>query len=178
MLGTSRGSAGKPSRSDLSPRSGYLLPLRSAPPGVALPIGRTPACGDPGAERGPTSPHPTPRQSWTETMGQSPRLTTTTWRWCRLSCSPTSRSVGTWPRTGTCHGRSSRSSASPGDLRNTIQLVLACLNAHGKFDAVGLRLQEGEDFPFLAQLGFSGDLLGRGPRRCARHLHGAICRNS
>ncbi len=47
----------------------------------------------------------------------------------------------------------------PGDLQESIQRVLAALKTRTGFDAVGLRLQEGEDFPYYAQDGFSQDFL-------------------
>ncbi len=39
----------------------------------------------------------------------------------------------------------------PGDLQDSIQRVLAALKTRTGFDAVGIRLQDGEDFPYFAQ---------------------------
>jgi PAS domain S-box-containing protein len=47
----------------------------------------------------------------------------------------------------------------PGNLHDTMQLVLAALKTQTGFDAVGIRLQDGDDFPFFAQDGFSEDFL-------------------
>lgn len=47
----------------------------------------------------------------------------------------------------------------PGVLLDAIQRVLATLKTRTGFDAVGLRLQDGEDFPYYAQQGFSADFL-------------------
>jgi two-component system NtrC family sensor kinase len=47
----------------------------------------------------------------------------------------------------------------PGDIHSSIQRVFAALKGHTGFDAVGIRLQDGEDFPYFSQNGFSGDFL-------------------
>jgi PAS domain S-box-containing protein len=46
-----------------------------------------------------------------------------------------------------------------GDLQSAIQLVIATLKTQTGFDAVGIRLQDGDDFPYFAQKGFSKDFL-------------------
>ena len=47
----------------------------------------------------------------------------------------------------------------PGELKDSIQRVLATVKAQTGFDAVGIRLQDGEDFPYFAQEGFPKDFL-------------------
>ena len=47
----------------------------------------------------------------------------------------------------------------PATLFDAFQRILAELKARTGFDAVGIRLQDGEDFPYFAQVGFSGDFL-------------------
>jgi len=44
-------------------------------------------------------------------------------------------------------------------------------------DAVGLRLQGGEDYPYLCEQGFSEDFLWTENTLLARNPQGAICRN-
>jgi signal transduction histidine kinase len=46
-----------------------------------------------------------------------------------------------------------------GSLQDSIQRALAALKTRTGFDAVGIRLQDGEDFPFYAQKGFANDFL-------------------
>ena len=66
----------------------------------------------------------------------------------------------------------------PGELQDSIQRVLVVLKTQTRADAVGIRLQDGEDFPYFAQQGFSKDflqtentLLERAPP------DGGVCRN-
>jgi len=47
----------------------------------------------------------------------------------------------------------------PGELLCCIDRVLAVVQARTGFDAVGMRLQEGEDFPYVGQVGFPSDFL-------------------
>src|ERR1019366_5089805 len=47
----------------------------------------------------------------------------------------------------------------PGLLLDSIQRVLAVVKARTGFDAVGIRLQDGDDFPYFAQDGFPEDFL-------------------
>ncbi len=47
----------------------------------------------------------------------------------------------------------------PGDLREVLQRVAAHLRERTGFDAVGIRLREGQDFPYAAHLGFSKNFL-------------------
>jgi PAS domain S-box-containing protein len=47
----------------------------------------------------------------------------------------------------------------PGDLPDALQRIIPVLKAWTGFEAVGLRLQDGEDFPYYAQDGFSKEFL-------------------
>jgi PAS domain S-box-containing protein len=47
----------------------------------------------------------------------------------------------------------------PGDLQVSIHHAISVLKSQTGFDAVGIRLQEGDDFPYFAQEGFSKDHL-------------------
>ena len=64
-----------------------------------------------------------------------------------------------------------------GDLKNSIQRILEILKARAGFDAVGIRLQEGEDFPYFAQHGFSEDFLLMGNTLIERAADGGVCRD-
>ena len=46
-----------------------------------------------------------------------------------------------------------------GDLQVSMQRILATLKAATGFDAVGIRLQEGDDYPYFAYDGFSGEFI-------------------
>lgn len=66
----------------------------------------------------------------------------------------------------------------PGDLKETIRRVLETLRTRTGADAVGLRLQEGEDFPYFAQNGFSRDFLLTENTLLERGGQGAVCRDA
>ncbi len=65
----------------------------------------------------------------------------------------------------------------PGDLAASIQRVLAALKARTGFDAVGIRLQDGEDFPYFAQEGFPKDFLLAENTLAERGADGGMCRD-
>jgi len=65
----------------------------------------------------------------------------------------------------------------PGDLQDSIQLVLAALKTHTGFDAVGIRLQDGDDFPYFVQEGFSKDFLLTENTLIERAADGGVCRD-
>jgi len=66
----------------------------------------------------------------------------------------------------------------PGDLQDAIQRVLAALNTLTRCDAIGMRLQDGEDFPYFAQEGFSEDFLLTENTLIERAADGGVCRNN
>jgi PAS domain S-box-containing protein len=47
----------------------------------------------------------------------------------------------------------------PGDLQDSIRRSLSALKARTGLDAVGIRLQDGDDFPYFVQEGFASDFL-------------------
>ncbi|MEI7481593.1 MAG: PAS domain S-box protein [Elusimicrobiota bacterium] len=63
------------------------------------------------------------------------------------------------------------------DLKDLIQRFVAMLKAETGFDAVGIRIQDGEDFPYLSQDGFPKDFLLTENTLIARDADGAICRD-
>ena len=65
----------------------------------------------------------------------------------------------------------------PVDKQTTIQLVIAALKMRTGFDAVGIRLQDGDDFPYLAQQGFSKDFLLTENTLIERAGDGGVCRD-
>jgi PAS domain S-box-containing protein len=65
----------------------------------------------------------------------------------------------------------------PGDLSDTIQRVIAMVKTRTGFDAVGLRLQDGEDFPYYAQDGFSAEFLRTKNTLIERGEDGGVCRD-
>ena len=58
-----------------------------------------------------------------------------------------------------------------------IQRVLAAMKARTAFDAVGIRLQAGDDFPYCAQQGFPKDFLQTENTLIAHAADGGLCRD-
>jgi diguanylate cyclase (GGDEF)-like protein/PAS domain S-box-containing protein len=65
----------------------------------------------------------------------------------------------------------------PGNLQDSIQRVLATLKTRTGLDAVGIRLQDGDDFPYFAQQGFSRDFLLTENTLVERAADGGVCRD-
>ncbi len=65
----------------------------------------------------------------------------------------------------------------PGELQDSIQRIIAVLKTRTGFDAVGLRLQDGDDFPYFAQQGFSKDFLLTENTLLERTANGGVCRD-
>jgi len=65
----------------------------------------------------------------------------------------------------------------PGDLQESIRRVLDVLKTRTGVDAVGLRLQEGEDFPYYAEDGFPPDFLLTENTLLERDKEGSVCRD-
>ena len=65
----------------------------------------------------------------------------------------------------------------PGDLHDAIQSVIATLKTRIGFDAVGFRLQDGDDFPYFVQDGFSKDFLLTENTLVERGADGGVCRD-
>jgi diguanylate cyclase (GGDEF)-like protein/PAS domain S-box-containing protein len=67
--------------------------------------------------------------------------------------------------------------SKPDTLHDSMQSVLAALKIRTGFDAVGIRLQDGDDFPYFAQNGFSDDFLLTENTLIERGKDGGLCRN-
>ncbi len=67
--------------------------------------------------------------------------------------------------------------AHAGSLRQTVGGVVAALQRATGLDAVGLRLKEGEDYPFLGALGYSDEFLRAEDSLVARYPDGGLCRD-
>jgi len=65
----------------------------------------------------------------------------------------------------------------PGGLKDCIQRVLNTLKMRTGFDAVAIRLQDGEDFPYFAQKGFPQDFYMTENTLMRRAADGAVCRD-
>lgn len=65
----------------------------------------------------------------------------------------------------------------PIDLAESIPQVIAEVQRVTGCDAVGFRLQDGEDFPYFAQKGFADDFLRTENRLVARTAEGGLCRD-
>lgn len=65
-----------------------------------------------------------------------------------------------------------------GDLQALIGDVLGAIQERTDFDAVGLRLHEGQDFPYYQQSGFSDEFIREENSICARCEDGSIVRDA
>lgn len=65
----------------------------------------------------------------------------------------------------------------PGTLRDSFQHILNVLKKRTGFDAVGIRLQNGDDFPYFVQNGFAKDFLLTENSLIERTEDGGLCRN-
>lgn len=64
-----------------------------------------------------------------------------------------------------------------GDINDIIDSVLEVLKKSTGFDAMGIRLQEGEDFPYYAQKGFPSDFLMSENTLIDPDQSGSVCRD-
>ena len=65
----------------------------------------------------------------------------------------------------------------PGDLQHSIQRILTVFKTYTGFDAVGIRLKAGDDFPYFAQQGFSNDFILK-ENSLIEHISGnEVCRD-
>ena len=67
--------------------------------------------------------------------------------------------------------------AAPGHLLETAAKIVESLKKATGFDAVGLRLREGDDYPFAAAVGYSDDFLRTENSLAVRYPDGGLCRN-
>ena len=65
----------------------------------------------------------------------------------------------------------------PGPLQGALQHVLTVVKARTGFDAVGIRLQDGDDVPYVVQEGFPEDFLLTEATLVERDADGGICRD-
>lgn len=65
----------------------------------------------------------------------------------------------------------------PGSLKDAIRRVLEAVKERTGFDAVGIRLQAGDDFPYFHQEGFPDDFLSTENSLVARTRDGRTCRD-
>lgn len=66
----------------------------------------------------------------------------------------------------------------PGDLQNLIPQVLDVFKTRIGLDAVGMRVRDGEDFPYFSQKGFSKDFLLTENTLIEHSADGGVCRDS
>jgi len=64
----------------------------------------------------------------------------------------------------------------PDDLFHIIARVIGVLRKHTGCDAVGVRMQNGDDFPYFCQAGFPGDFLTTENSLIGKDEHGRTCR--
>jgi len=60
---------------------------------------------------------------------------------------------------------------------DAIRLILGAIKGKTGFDAVGIRLQSGDDFPYFVQNGFSHDFLLTENTLIARDTNGGVCKD-
>jgi len=63
------------------------------------------------------------------------------------------------------------------DIDTSIEQILQVIKHKTGFDAVGIRLRSGDDFPYYSQEGFSQDFLLSENTLAVRDKHGSVCRN-
>lgn len=68
--------------------------------------------------------------------------------------------------------------SEPEDLHTSIQRVLGILKASTEMDAVGLRLQEGDDFPYFCHEGFAAGFIQEENSIIRRTKGGGVCRDA
>jgi len=68
--------------------------------------------------------------------------------------------------------------SEPENLQDSLQRVLAAVKASTGVDAVGVRLQDKDDYPYFYQKGFSKDFLHKENSLLKRERDGGICRDS
>ena len=63
------------------------------------------------------------------------------------------------------------------DIDTSVEQILQFIKLKIGLDAVGIRLQSGDDFPYYAQEGFSQDFLLAENMLAVRNKQGSTCRN-
>jgi len=67
--------------------------------------------------------------------------------------------------------------AAPAPVRETAEGIVAALKKATGFDAVGLRLQDGDDYPFVSAVGYSEEFLEAENALAVRYPEGGLCRD-
>jgi diguanylate cyclase (GGDEF)-like protein/PAS domain S-box-containing protein len=67
--------------------------------------------------------------------------------------------------------------SKPGTLHDLIQSVITAFKTWTGFDAVGIRLRNGDDFPYFAQNGFSNEFMLTENTLTERGMDGGVCRD-
>jgi PAS domain S-box-containing protein len=65
----------------------------------------------------------------------------------------------------------------PGEAKDTVAVIMRLIKRDFNFEAVGLRLREGEDFPYYMTHGFSKDFAGKERYLCRRDDKGNMVRD-
>ena len=65
----------------------------------------------------------------------------------------------------------------PLNLEDSVKSIVTILKTRGGFDAVGIRLKKGEDFPYFFELGFPEDFLLTENTLAERGADGGLCRD-
>ncbi|MGO9953026.1 MAG: ATP-binding protein [Dissulfurispiraceae bacterium] len=65
----------------------------------------------------------------------------------------------------------------PPAMDDTMDCIVAKIRRTMDFDAIGIRLQQGDDFPYIAQDGFSKEFLFAENTLAVRNMDGGICRD-
>ena len=65
----------------------------------------------------------------------------------------------------------------PGDFNSSIQRIIITFREQTGLDAVGIRLQDGDDFPYITQIGFSEDFLQTENSLIEHDQDGEACRD-
>ncbi len=65
----------------------------------------------------------------------------------------------------------------PLGIRDVVSRILAAIKRETGFDAIGIRLRSGDDFPYFVQNGFSADFLLTENTLIARDKNGGLCRD-
>ena len=63
------------------------------------------------------------------------------------------------------------------NIESSIEQILRVIKHKTGFDAVGIRLRSGDDFPYYSQEGFSQDFLLSENTLAVRDKHGSVCQN-
>ncbi len=66
----------------------------------------------------------------------------------------------------------------PGEIKSSLHRIIITFKEQTGLDAVGIRLQDGDDFPYITQIGFSEDFLQTENSLIKRDQDGEVCRGN